>query len=162
MPNYCTSDIFSLSILTSYHNWQANQPKQVESSHDLLKSSDNLAWRTFTSVDCGIKGKPYDMVKSMYTNSKFAVKLVTNRFPLSESWSETGLWFESHTIQYTHQWTNEGSGTVCSTWSCSIRHWSQMSPVCRWSGAAVAHNRRFTATSRLPAHPLTVNTKKSK
>ncbi len=47
----------------------------------------------------------------------------------------------------------------------STRHWSQMSPVCRWSGAAVNQNKRVTAATSCTfgqTRALTVNTKKRK
>jgi hypothetical protein len=52
-------------------------------------------------IECGVERKTYNIIKSMYTNNKCAVKIGKNRFLPTGPCGETGMQLKPHPLQIT-------------------------------------------------------------
>lgn len=53
-------------------------------------------------LECGVGGKVYDLIKTMYLDNKSSIKIKDRRtdFFYTRTWCEAGLHFKSNTFQY--------------------------------------------------------------
>ena len=145
-------------IHPAHPNWQTNKGKVFSCFVDFKKAFDSI-WHEgllCKLMESGVGGKTWDIIKSMYTNNKCAVKIgkKTYTFLPTGPWGETAMQLKPHPLQHIYQRIDEGTRKVYSTQPHSTRIWSQMSTVCWWSSASVTNHGGPTATPRFSAQIL--------
>ena len=113
-----TDHVFTLHTLIDN---QTNQNKgKVFSSFVDLKKAFASIWHEgllYKLMESGVGGKTYDIIKSMYTNNKCAVKIgkKTHTFLHTRSWGETGMQLKPHPLQHIYQRIGVSTRKVCNT-----------------------------------------------
>ena len=82
LPNHRTTDhIYTLHTLINQHVHQNSNSKIFACFVDFKKAFDSI-WHTglfYQTLQCGVGGKVYDIIKSIYLNNKCGIKLGDKR-----------------------------------------------------------------------------------